>query len=252
MAGLLALPDDVLSSLIAQSLLAKHLPSAIRLSATSKHIRYSCKPLVAEAEKKRRIRWESTTGMVVTNDQRTLTRCGGSWEKTWAVGSLLPTTGKFSWRIRIDRNLANEGVMCIGIATQCGHAFGLSPYSGRLSSLYRPSPGCKIEANSDPPEELQHCSFTAQLHVDSCGSPTNLKGRANGAIVEIIVDADAGTVQFRLTRNCTVPGSSYTIINRSPVVTAISGLPRGVQLRPWCRLFDVPDRVTMSGFWSHA
>ena len=51
MAGLLALPDDVLSSLIAQSLLAKHLPSAIRLSATSKHIRYSCKPLVAEAEK---------------------------------------------------------------------------------------------------------------------------------------------------------------------------------------------------------
>ena len=184
-----------------------------------------------EAEKKRRIRWESTTGMVVTNDQRTLTRCGGSWEKTWAVGSLLPTTGKFSWRVRIDRNLANEGVMCIGIATECGHAFGLSPYSGRLSSLYRPSPGCKIEANSDPPEELQHCSFTAQLHVDSCGSPTNLKGRANGAIVEIIVDADAGTVQFRLTRNCTVPGSSYTIINRSPVVTAISGLPRGVQLR---------------------
>ena len=148
--------------------------------------------------------------------------------------------------------ITNEGVMCIGIATECGHAFGLSPYSGRLSSLYRPSPGCKIEANSDPPEELQHCSFTAQLHVDSCGSPTNLKGRANGAIVEIIVDADAGTVQFRLTRNCTVPGSSYTIINRSPVVTAISGLPRGVQLRPWCRLFDVPDRVTMSGFWSHA
>ena len=97
-----------------------------------------------------------------------------------------------------------------------------------------------------------HAQIHTQLHVDSCGSPTNLKGRANGAIVEIIVDADAGTVQFRLTRNCTVPGSSYTIINRSPVVTAISGLPRGVQLRPWCRLFDVPDRVTMSGFWSHA
>jgi hypothetical protein len=32
-------------------------------------------------------------------------------------------------------------------------------------------------------------------------------------------------------------------------VEAISGLPAGVRLRPWARLFDVPDRVTISGFW---
>ena len=154
MAGLLALPDDLLSSLIAQSLVAKHLPSAIRLTATSKHIRNSQVRLRAEAEKKRAIRWESTTGMVVTNDQRTPTRCGGSWEKTWAVGSLLPTTGKFSavtHRPKPRERRCHVHWHCDAVWPR----IWVEPILWPTIKLYRPSPGCKIEANSDPPEELQ-------------------------------------------------------------------------------------------------
>jgi len=123
--------------------------------------------------------------------------------------------------------------MCIGVCDSAGvTAYGFAPYCGRLSSLTRAAPGKAVEGNSCPPAEHEGCTFTRELMAEGL----NLKGRATGAVLEFIVDADAGSVALR--------------INAGPPVIAISGLPHGVRLRPFVRLFERPDRVTMSGFWT--
>jgi hypothetical protein len=233
---ILTLPDDLLL-MLDSALLSSHLPSAMRLAACCKRLVHACEPIVLHAKQRRRIRWESHHGHVVTHhDCRSLTRLGGKWTKTWAYGSLLPSTGRATWRVRIDRCAANEGVMCIGVCDEAGsHAYGISPYSCRLSSLSRGARGT-IEANTCPPDEHANCTFIKALTADG----SSLKGRANGALIELKVDADAGSVSFRVKSS----RGTYT-----EPVEAISGLPAGVRLRPWARLFDVPDRVTISGFW---
>jgi len=231
---MLAIPDDVLLAM-ATKLLDSHLPSAMRFISCCKRVAHACEPMRTQAER-RRLSWDSHHGHVVTgHDRRSLTRLGGRWTKTWAHASLLPPTGRATWGVRIDRCAANEGVMCIGVCDEAGdNAYGISPYNCRLSSLSRRADGT-IEANTCPPTVHAECTFTKALTADGdC-----LKGRANGATIEITVDSDAGSVSIRICGRGVM----------TEPVEAISGLPAGVRLRPWVRLFDVPDRVTISGFW---
>ena len=44
-----------------------------------------------------------------------------------------------------------------------------------------------------PPQHAQ-CVFTKQLMETADGAPSSLKGRANGAIIEMTFDADRGSV----------------------------------------------------------
>ena len=231
--SLVSLPDELLLK-IAHTLLSSHLPSSLRFCTTSKQLAASLGPCARKAEA-RRLRWDpSATGHIVTNEGRTITRLGGKWTRAWAYADPLPTTGRFSWRFRIDRCALNEGVMCVGLCDEEGrHAYGLSPYSGRLSSLCREKPGTIVVANSCPPPVHAQCSFTLHLMP---GSPSNLKGHAVGALIEVIVDADAGTACIR--------------VNHGPAIQAVAGFPAGVRLRPWARLFDVPDRVSMCPYWT--
>lgn len=225
------IPDELVLY-IALRILNDDLPSALRFATCSAKIQATCIPLQRLAEA-RRLRWVATTGHIITLKDRALTRCGGRWTKTWAFGNLLPTRGRVSWCFRIDRCAAGEGALCLGVCDEDGrHAYGISPYSGKLSSLSRQEQGQAIRANTCPPPEHEKCIFIKQLMPEG----TNLKGRANGAIVEFTVDSEAGVVQVR--------------VNKGEPVDAISGLPSGVRLRPWARLFDVPDRITMSGFWT--
>ena len=58
-------------------------------------------------------------------------------------------------------------------------------------------------------------------------------GRAVGAVIEVIVDADEGSLSFR--------------INYGPALPALQGFPRGALLRPYARLFyREGDRVTVT------
>lgn len=232
-ARILLLPDELVLH-IASCILIDDLPAAMWFATCCGTINAACIPLQPLAEQ-RRLRWEAgeTTGHVITLQGRALTRCGGRWTKTWAVGNLLPARTKASYSFRIDRCAAGEGVLCLGVCDEHGrHAYGLSPYSGKLSSLSRQEEGQAIQANTCPPPEHEKCVFVKQLMP----AGTNLKGRANGATVEFTVDSEAGVVQVR--------------INKGQPVDAISGLPCGVRLRPWARLFDVPDRITMTGYWT--
>merc|ERR1712072_1595229 len=110
-------------------------------------LQHSCKRALDLAAA-HRLRWDaaSSTGHIVTAAGRSITRLGAkSWTRAWAVATALPTTGCFSWKVRIDRAALNEGVMCIGVCDAEGrHAYGISPYSGMLSALSRPRPGAAI------------------------------------------------------------------------------------------------------------
>ena len=56
---------------------------------------------------------------------------------------------------------------------------------------------------------------------DEAGKPTNLRGKATGAVIQVLVDHDEGVLSFQ--------------INGGPVLEALKGLPKGAagQLRPF-------------------
>ena len=66
-------------------------------------------------------------------------------------------------------------------------------------------------------------------HGTAVCSPS-LKGKEVGAVIEVVVDHDAGSLSFR--------------INRGPLLPALGGYPRGARLRPWARLCHEGDRLS--------
>jgi hypothetical protein len=72
----------------------------------------------------------------------------------------------------------------------------------------------------------------ARVMVEPNGRPCNLQGRANGAVVMVIVDTDVGELAFS--------------INDGPLLPALVGLPRE-RLRPVVGLHRVGDQVTLLG-----
>ena len=227
------LPDDLVVHICSIGFM-HDLVAASASATTCQRLNRVLQPLLSLTRAERSLVWnrDETIGHVVTgNGGRTLTRLGGRWTKSWAAMGLLPTAGRMRWRVRIDRCAANEGVMCIGVCDRdAKHAYGLAPFSGQLSCLSRKKNGDTIIANECAPPQHSACTFTKRL-MDG-----DLRGRAHGAIVEITVDADRGTVHIR--------------VNRGEAVCAIAGLEPGVQLRPWARLFDVGDRISTSGYWT--
>ena len=58
-----------------------------------------------------------------------------------------------------------------------------------------------------------------QVMKDAGGQPTDLDGRAIGAVIEVLVNHDAGTLGYR--------------VNDGPLLEALTGFPAGAALRPW-------------------
>ena len=63
-----------------------------------------------------------------------------------------------------------------------------------------------------------------QIMKDEAGQPTDLHDKANGAVITVCIDHDAGTLGFR--------------VNGGPLVEALKGFPVGAALRPWVVLID--------------
>ena len=69
-----------------------------------------------------------------------------------------------------------------------------------------------------------------QVLKDSGGEPTDLRGKATGREVEVLVNHDEGTLSYR--------------IDGGPEMLALSGFPEAAELRPWARLLQPHDRVS--------
>lgn len=72
-----------------------------------------------------------------------------------------------------------------------------------------------------------------QVLKDASGEPADLRGRATGREIEVVVNHDEGTLSFA--------------IDGGPGMLALSGVarfPEGAELRPWALLLQPQDRVS--------
>ena len=118
--------------------------------------------------------------------------------------------------------------MYIGVCDEAArYAWGLLPAQGHLRRWSRDLDG-RVRGRPRPASYPDgHCR---QVMFDAMGRPSDLHGKATGVTIQVIVDADAGTLAYR--------------IGRGPELPALSGFPRGVALRPWARVL-VPDRLSI-------
>ena len=219
--SLLGLPEELLH-LVADALLHKHLPSALRLRQASTALRGRLAAVRAAAEA-RRLRWvpelTDTDLNAISDEGRRLTMMGYDNILSWAAGPLLPTAGRVSFSVRIEESNENRGGLVIGVCNEAGTcAWGLRPYDGKLFRHSRTADGQLIDA---PPPEGWSCGGVTQVMVDEAGQPANLNGRATGAVIEVIVDHSEGSLAFRV---------------NGKLSPALRGFPKGAPLRPWARL----------------
>eukprot|EP00326_Haptolina_ericina_P041064 CAMPEP_0181247090 /NCGR_PEP_ID=MMETSP1096-20121128/44402_1 /TAXON_ID=156174 ORGANISM="Chrysochromulina ericina, Strain CCMP281" /NCGR_SAMPLE_ID=MMETSP1096 /ASSEMBLY_ACC=CAM_ASM_000453 /LENGTH=124 /DNA_ID=CAMNT_0023344071 /DNA_START=237 /DNA_END=611 /DNA_ORIENTATION=- len=106
-------------------------------------------------------------------------------------------------------------------------SWALMLHSGKLNDTCRPM------GRRTPPEGFPKLAGSEHVIIDPSGEMKDLDGRAVGAVIEVIVDADEGSLSFR--------------INYGPALPALQGFPRGALLRPYARLFyREGDRVTVT------
>ena len=100
------------------------------------------------------------------------------------------------------------------------HGWGLYLLNGCLYRNARKANGEPV-FNAEPPEGWPDGGGT-QVMKDEAGRPANLYGRPVGAVIEVLVDHDEGTLSFR--------------VNDGPLCEALKGFPKNAALRPcvWC------------------
>ena len=247
---LLELPDELLE-LLNLALSDHDLVHILRLSQTCHelHTRLSTARQAAEA---RRLYWDEMlvwqhyiSGPTITGTQTILR---DSWaDFAWAAGSVLPTHGTFSFTVRIDRSWQSSGLLYIGVCDEAAQfSYGFIPWSGQLWSYMRDGDGNVSGAEDVSGHSLNlPVGFPAPqygkklMHLRDNTDPRtleDLEGHANGALITCIVDQGAHTLSFR------VDGEP----SRGDTITAVSGLPAGVALRPWVRLYKAEgDQVSL-------
>ena len=164
----------------------------------------------------------------------------------WVLpGTLLPSHGIMGWEVTIDCTYRPSGCLVIGVcdaAATCG--WGLKPYFLDLpyfeSEIFRKSLVGNFVVPAPPPPEGFPDGHRTQVNLlDQDSYIVGSRGRAvsaNGAVIECIFDADAGSLSFRL--------------NGGPKCKGLDGFPRNVSMRPFVWLYCGDwDQVTIGRRW---
>lgn len=160
--------------------------------------------------------------------------------RSWALARRLPGRGVTRWSVRIER--CTSGRIAIGVADAAGVCgWGFEPRSGALVRYTRDAAGAvDLLHPSKPPAE---CPDGVPLRLMA----SNLRGTAESSVVELAVDADAGSVSFTVDERGVGRQRPPTHVAH-PRTHVLRGFPAGVRLRPWAMLFlHVGDEVTLFG-----
>lgn len=115
-------------------------------------------------------------------------------------------------------------------------------FDGRKYALAVPTgvlPGQEFRIMLSVPDQLRLPDGNNTLVLKTAeGEPDGLDGRVNGAIIEVRVDHDAGTLSYS--------------VNDGPPLLALSGFPKGVALLPWASLMYPGDRVSFASAYVRA
>ena len=264
---LLSLPEEC-HLLIARRALAVHLRSAVRMATCCSTFRKGLQPCLDEASA-RRLQWLATHTLRhdISRDGLTLTKThANGHDCAHAAGPLLPTTGTSTWRIRVDQ-CSNDTIdetgnnPLLGVCDASGRSeWGIDCCTGCVVHLKRNHKGQIVELG-----EMNRRS-------ESLHESVRLKGRAVGAVIEICVDHDMGTLRFRandgpFTSPVSISSAIADAVSErdgrrgggqvdAVVASSSNGLftAKGLALRPYASLGLArsvrPDRVSFSdGYW---
>ena len=169
------------------------------------------------------------------------------FESGWATGSPLPSTGRCSFSVRITG-------MCTQRLFKMFPIIGVSPLELNYKGWGLTLPTGRIErwtqddakgtnrfgnmAAGNAPHGWPDYDGRLLLGEDERLPHLPLRNSDKNPVdveVEVIVDADAGSVSFR--------------VNGGRLLQAIEGFPRGTQLRPWALVNCAPHTLTLSMTW---
>jgi len=167
----------------------------------------------------------------VSADGLSLWRGVAAAELPWAAGPLLPTVGQSSWTVRVA-DVIRIGWLYIGVCDAASlDSWSLFLFGGLLSRQKRDASGAAMTVLNDqtggrtaapPPTGFPDGNGKQVLFNAERNRPDNLRGRATGALVEVCLDHDKGTLSFG--------------INGGPLQRALDGFPVGAAMRPFAKL----------------
>ena len=228
------------------------------------HFGQTCRGLHTKLERvrglveSRRLRWlpEMTAEHAISDHGRSLTctrlpRMDDVLALQWATGGLLPSQGMSIWTVRVVSSMKNDGNgMWIGVCDAAARwSWGLFLYSGRLRRICRDDHG-KVDFESSPIEGFPNGNYM-QVIQDAEGRPGNLRGKATGALIEVLVDHEIGTLSFRIDG-----GPRFVALSPqdedAPEMNRGSGVfPPGAALRPYASCYYPGDSLRFESPWAY-
>lgn len=244
--SLLELLPEVLE-IVGRAALANNLRDCLRFSQACKslHVALQAVRLLAQG---RRLQWlpELTTHHAIKDEARAVSGLGprARAHQPWAAGGLLPTVGRSVFRVRVEWSDEDNGrSMCVGVcdaAARCCWALHL--FQGELCRFNRDVHGNRA-LNSSSPEgypdgwcirEGNYYMRAKQLMKAGFRCTDSDYGRANGAVIEVIVDHDLGALGFRVKDGpylLALPLKDEDFADGN--LTCVRVFPHGAPLRPF-------------------
>ena len=240
--ALCGLPDVLLLQ-IALCVMNVELRDAMRLCRACKQLLDRLNEVHVQAVQ-RRLQWLdrkamslAVSGQVVTRKSWTFAESRADTSDPWMSGGLLPNIGRVSWRVGVE--CGNVGDMTIGVCNDAStHAWGLDIRFGLLYRCSRNTDGSRGGdcGNKPPPPDGWPDGHMSRVMVNEAGRPFRLERKAEGAIIEVILDMRVGLLAFRVVKDGSRPSANMDV-GRLLCVPNGFRLPAGAQVRPWVRLY---------------
>lgn len=228
---------------VGHATLANGARDALRLCQACQTLKTKLKTVRVLAELQR-ITWVAdltAEHIAITDEGRALTVVGCNDRiEPWATGRLLPTVGKSAWKVCVERSKCGDGNgICIGVCDADARCcWGLFLYSGRLRCITRDEDG-QLDYES-PPECYPNGNYNTIVMKDEAGQRLTMQGRANGVVIEVIVDHDAGTFGYCINGGTYLPVFPLASQDGKPKT-----FPKGAALRPYASCYYLGDRLML-------